>query len=332
MNNIGLKIALTFDVEPNSSYYTEKTGDKFSGLTKAAPKVLEVFSKNKVPATWFITHDKEHKVDVDYPWLVEDMNENGEIGCHVHFRNYSVEKSWYDSSLDFQKEIIGDATHSLRDMGFRVQSFRGGNNFFNENTLKVLEEFGYKTDSSVVPGFCATPYSGFLVDHKQRLYSKPYFPTYTNHCIPGKSKILEIPITVRSYARFHMKFFSLLLGRPMSVVGLPYALFKDISVVTKDSLKLFEKEFPIVLTAHPYNFIDNTVEKINNLGSFIIKAKNELHAQFVTIDEVTKNYSDIVYPFENQIQPFILTTRNMFQFINRMPFLRKYMKNIMHRA
>lgn len=183
-------IALTIDVEPNSMEILERTGEKFTGLTKAMPKFLNIVNKHKVPATWFITHDYWSKIDQEFPLLVEEMNENGEIGCHAHFRR---DKEIYYRDYKFQMEIVGDATQGLRAQGFDVQSFRGGANFFDETTLRVLKELDYKVDSSVVPGLLAERVSGFEVNHKQRLSAKPYFLSLTNHCIPGDSGILEIP-------------------------------------------------------------------------------------------------------------------------------------------
>jgi peptidoglycan/xylan/chitin deacetylase (PgdA/CDA1 family) len=322
-----LTIALTFDVEANSWYYVEKTGEKYSGLTKAMPRVLDILFDRGVPATWFITHDREQRIDQEFPSLVEKMNENGEIGCHVHFLIGAGPSSRFEQSIVSQMELIENATLLLRARGFRVCSFRGGNNFFDENTLKVLEKLGYLIDSSVVPGYCSTLYPGFVVNHKRRLSSKPYFPSYFDHCVPGNSKILEIPIAICPYARFQSRFLSIFLGRPMSIFGRPDLKIRQIKVIMKDSLKMLRSLIPIVLTAHPYNFLSNPIERAQDLDSFIMNAKEELNARFVTLNEIGKKHSDTTYSFENQIPMLSITTSTFLHYVDRMPLLRKHARS-----
>jgi peptidoglycan/xylan/chitin deacetylase (PgdA/CDA1 family) len=127
--------ALTMDVEPNITRIVNETGDKYSGLTESTPALLDILKAHEVPFTWFITHDYWGKIDIKFPSLIEKMSKNGEIGCHVHFRR---NKERYFTDYNFQLEIIKKATNSLREQGYPVKSFRGGNLFFNKNTLRVL--------------------------------------------------------------------------------------------------------------------------------------------------------------------------------------------------
>ena len=214
-----IKIVLSMEVEPNSTNFLVKTGEKYSGITRVLPNLLDMLSKYKIPVTWFITHDYWSKIDQEFPQLVDRMHDNGEIGCHVHFRK---EKEIYLTDYNFQMELIGRATYFLRDKGFNVTSFRGGNFFFDENTLKVLEELNFEIDSSVVPGLYLKPYPALTIDHKERISNEPYFPSYANHCIPGKSKILEVPISICPYFKFNGKTISVLM---------PYSISKDMMML-----------------------------------------------------------------------------------------------------
>ena len=322
-----LRIALTFDVENNSLFYIEKTGEKYSGLTKAIPKVLEMLREQKVPGTYFIAHDNENKIDQEFPSLVESMNENGEIGCHIHFRRGSEKGSPYERSIDFQNSIIGDSTNFLRDIGFDVRSFRGGANFFDENTIKVLEKFDYLTDSSVVPGLYSEPAKGLVVDHKQRLYSKPYFPSHSNHCVPGGSKILEIPISVCPKIRFHNNIFSIFLGRPMFMCNSADVLLNKIDIITYDSMKTMHQSIPIVMTAHSYDFLINTEKRTHDLELFIKRVREELNAKFVTLNEIRNDYIDRKYDLENKTAVFSLTSSDVLQYVNRVSFIRNILKH-----
>lgn len=323
MSDFVLKIALTFDVEHNSSYYFEKLGEKNSGLTKAAPEVLEMLTKQRVPGTWFIAHDNENKIDQEFPSLVEKMNENGEIGCHVHFRKGSGNNSAYERSMSFQTDIIGNSTRSLREIGFDVRSFRGGAYFFDENTLRVLESLEYRTDSSVVPGLYSKPVTDLVVDHKRRLFSKPYFPSHANHCIPGNSKILEIPISICPCIRLHHKLFSFFIGRPMLICDPPDVLLRELNIISNDSMKLAQQLLPVVLSAHSYDFLINTTKQIRDLELFITTAREKMNARFVTLEDIRKEYFNKTYQCENLESLFTVTTSDVLQYVNRVPFLRK---------
>ena len=152
MANESLKIALTFDVEANCSEVEQQTRKRFSGITDAMPKILDLFDVHGVSATWFIQHDYELEADEMFPKIIDRMKENGEVGCHVHFRNGATKANRYQHDISFQQKIIENATNALRGKGFPVYSFRGGANFFDESTLSVLEALNYKIDSSVIPG------------------------------------------------------------------------------------------------------------------------------------------------------------------------------------
>jgi hypothetical protein len=318
-------IALTIDVEPNTTEILQRTGSKHSGLSKAMPRFLEIVNCNKVPVTWFVTHDNWSKVDQDFPLLVENMNDNGEIGCHVHFRR---NKEVYYKDYNFQSEIVGDATRGLRSQGFNVQCFRGGANFFDETTVKVLKELDYKVDSSVVPGLFAERAPGFEANHKQRLFAKPYFLSAENHCMPGDSGILEIPLSVCTYFRLHQKKVAVAFGRAISICRPAQNLIKDIKTLESESLKLFGQTMPAVLTAHPYDFLDNIDEQMRNLEAFINKAKEELNAEFVTLQQVREKYVNKNYSLEFDQPKFILTSQDLLQLSKKLPILQKLLKRL----
>ena len=278
-----VRCALTIDVEPNIIEIMTKTGEKYSGLTKAMPKLLDILTEHEISATWFITHDYWGKINREFPSLVERMSNNGEIGCHVHFRG---EKEVYYTGYDFQMELIERATNSLRDQGFDVNSFRGGNHFFNENTLRVLEELNYEVDSSVLPGLYSKPYPDLIVNHKERLSTKPYFPSYTNHCIPGSSKILEIPLAVYPYFQFNTRLVSVLIARQLSMPLTGEHLLR-INRMIKKGIK--EDFIPIVLSAHPWNFLDSMERQLQYLEEFIVDMKS-LDVKFVTLKEIRREW------------------------------------------
>lgn len=283
MEGSSIRLALTIDVEPNSIEIVTKTGEKYSGLTEAMPKLLDILTEHKISATWFITHDYWGKIDQEFPSLVERMSNNGEIGCHAHFRR---EKEVYYTDYDFQMEIIERATNSLRSKGFDVKSFRGGNLFFDENTLRVLEELNYETDSSVFPGIYSKPYPDLIVNHKKRLSIKPYFPSCMNHCIPGSSNVLEIPLACYPYFQFNTRLVSVFIARslPMPLTG------EDLLRINGRIKKMIKKDFPpIVLSVHPWNFLDDMEKRLQYLEEFILDMKS-LAVKFVTLKEIRREW------------------------------------------
>ena len=279
-NKNSLRCAITIDIEPNLTRIVNKTGDKYSGITKAMPKLLDLLAKHSVPFTWFITHDYWGKMNQEFPSLVERMSNNGEIGCHVHFRN---EKE-YHTDYNFQVDLIKKATNSLREQGFNVKSFRGGNLFFNEHTLKVLEDLNYEVDSSVYPGMYLERHNNLTINHKQCTSIKPYFLSNTNHCIPGSSKILEIPVTVHPYFQLNTRLVSFFISR-----SLPTPLTSEYLLRTHNfSKKIIRKDssIPIVILAHPWEFIDNTEKKLKYLEKFILSMKSS-DVKFVTLNQMS---------------------------------------------
>lgn len=309
-----IRLALTVDVEPNITDIVTETGEKYSGLTQAMPKLLDVLTEHKISATWFITHDYWGKIDQEFPSLVERMSNNGEIGCHVHFRR---EREVYYTDYDFQMELIARATNSLRDYGYNVKSFRGGNLFFDENTLRVLEELNYEVDSSVLPGTYSRPYPNLIVNHKERLSSKPYFPSYGNHCIPGSSKILEIPLSVYPYFQFNTRLVSVFIARQ-----LPMPLTAEHSLRTNGMIKkMIKKDFVlIVLSVHPYNFLDGIEKRLQYLEDFIVDMKS-LDAKFVTLKELRREWKR---KGEVPKEPrFIITTSDILKLAK--PILKRWM-------
>jgi len=271
--------ALTMDVEPNISRIVNKTGDLYTGLTKSTPALLDILKKHEVPFTWFITHDYWGKISIKFPSIVKKMSKIGEIGCHVHFRR---KEERYYTDYNFQLELIKNATNSLREQGYPVKSFRGGNLFFNKNTLRVLEELDYEVDSSVSPGLYVKHYD-LIVDHRACNYTTPYFPSYDNHCISGNSKILEIPISIYPYFHFKTRFVSFFITKNISIPLTKENYLKTINrikkIINNNSIVI------LVLNFHPWNLLGNTEYKLRNIEEFILFLKS-FNTRFVTMIEL----------------------------------------------
>ena len=109
------------------------------------------------------------------------------MACH----GLTHEKDEFLKTRQEQEQNIKKATQIIQNtMGHRPVGFRAPCLRANETTLKVLEEFGYVYDSSVVPTFVPS-YYGYLFAPK-----KPYYPSASFMSKEGSHKLLEIPVSV----------------------------------------------------------------------------------------------------------------------------------------
>jgi hypothetical protein len=212
---------------------------------------------------------------------VDRLNEVGEIGTHVHFRN---ENGVFNSDVEFQKILIENATDYLRNIGFDIQSFRGGDHFFNNDTLKILENLNYSIDSSVMQGFSRIMQDNFSVNHcskkKEIIINKPYFMSYDDYLVSGNSPILEIPVT-------NLLFF---LKKPNFFLPFPVAGNNKIGPISNFAFSLtkifnfINKDLPIVLLFHDFTFRGK--HNMNYFNHFVEQCSNDNNIEFVTLREV----------------------------------------------
>ncbi len=284
--------ALTIDVEPNVRRMLADYG-KWSGLEVAGPALLDVLEEFNVPCTWFITHDSWAKINCSHPALVERMASNGEIGCHVHFAEHDDvgNNDRYDVSAEYQRQAIETATQSLKTCGFTVRSFRGGSGYFDVNTLRILEQLDYMIDSSVLPGlYTGNRIPGFVVDHRRCALWYPYHPSRKDHCQPGDSSILEIPVfrypvfqvetrilRILGYLNFSLK--NCLLGDPFQ------ALTKLKALIRRNSLN-----YAIVFGYHTWEFLPTIETQLTNLRAFL-KQSQAMGIHFCVLSEIARSYS-----------------------------------------
>jgi len=290
-----VKIAITIDVEG----YQRAGKDKYKCVEKTIPKLISLFNQSNIKITWFIVHDRWDTITKKFPFFIDKMDKNGELGCHVHFMD---KKNKYNIAYDFQKELIGDATKFLRNKGFDIASFRGGAYFFNQDTLKVLEELNYLVDSSVIPGYYALHASngiikrkfvnffpnkninGIEINHKNNSNLSPYYLSKQNYNKKGNSKILEIPLVVNPILNIDIGCFSRFLSLPISLIS----AINDFSIIDRLIKRKYSDSY-IVLNSHPINFYNNLDIKLKKLNNFIKEYKKR-KVEFSTLREIYDDY------------------------------------------
>lgn len=145
--------------------------------------------------------------------------ENCELGTHLHgdllepqrrvFELANAETSDMQCSYPYEIEYrkLSNLTNLFKvKFGYRPSSFRAGRFGAGNNTILLLEELGYRVDSSITPGIDWNFPEGranFLEAKEQ-----PYFPSKQNILKEGDSKVLEVPISIvsPSFRRFIHSF------------------------------------------------------------------------------------------------------------------------------
>lgn len=177
-------VCITIDTEgdsannPNSSYL---------GIHIILPKLLDLFDKFKIKATFFIQEDKICQAGSLFTNLWNSLKEQGhEIGYHVH--------GIIQASPEEREAILTQGIRKFKDSGLDPVSYRAGRFHLNGPLLKILEKNNIKYDSSVVPGLREVFKNGIERCNHIGAPTKPYFPSYEDHTKPGDSKIFELPI------------------------------------------------------------------------------------------------------------------------------------------
>lgn len=114
----------------------------------------------------------------------------------------------------------------------------------------------------------------------------------------------------------------------MSICRPTRSLIKNIETLENDSLKLLGHSIPVVLSAHPYDFLDNIGRRIYDLENFIVVANEALNAEFVTLEQIRESYVDRRYSFEFMESKFVLTSNDLLRLAHNLAFFQKLLKKL----
>ena len=234
---------ITNDVETTSILnhkLSDKTGEFV--LKQGMPRLLELYSKHNVKATFFFTGYIAQR----FPEVVKMIIPYGhEIGSHGY--SHEVNQAFDVLSLKEQKEHLRMSKKILEDIsGQEVISFRAPAARVSHNTVEALLETGFRIDSSVSSqrldmfmSFGALKKLNWLT--APRL---PYFTDENNIFKKGNSELYEIPISA--------------FGFPY--IGTFMRISPSINRMTRNLLH-FETKLnnrPFVFLTHPNEFINET--------------------------------------------------------------------------
>ncbi|MBD3230103.1 MAG: polysaccharide deacetylase family protein [Candidatus Lokiarchaeota archaeon] len=130
-----MKIAITVDLESDlgmGSYY---------GLKIGLPKILEIFDKENIRGTFFITGNIIDK----FPSLIKKLSKNHEIGMHGTYNHRRLNKY----SQKIKNDIIEIKEKIERITEKPICGFRAPFLDIDVKLLKDLKNLGFKYDSSL---------------------------------------------------------------------------------------------------------------------------------------------------------------------------------------
>lgn len=149
------KLILTIDTEgPRGSdpvlyQIWGKVGEEYYGI----PKIIEICDQYSVTGLFFV--DIPEIYDCGYEKIKEVvlyiLEKGHDVGMHIHPHHFPDETRHFlfDYSYDEQYEIIKKCTDAFVEMtGKPPVSFRAGKYGANYDTLKIIDELGYKYDFS----------------------------------------------------------------------------------------------------------------------------------------------------------------------------------------
>lgn len=252
---------ITNDVETTSILnhkLRDKTGEFV--LNQGMPRLLDLYGKYGVKATFFFTG---HIARL-YPQVVKMAHERGhEVGSHG--LTHEVSKAFDVMSPEEQLSHLKQSKQILEDIvGEEVVSFRAPAARVGKQFPKVLQEAGFKVDSSVSSqrmdmmfSFGALKKLNWLVAPR-----KAYFTQENNIFRKGDSGILEIPISA--------------MGFPY--IGTFMRIAPALNRLTRNVLycETLCNGRQFVFLTHPNEFIDEDLET----GEIERRAKNYLSYLF----------------------------------------------------
>ena len=257
------KLAITVDIEdwyhipsvcgsPFSVYrdvdeFFEKWTERYDYLTEPTTRVLALFEKYNIRATFFVVAD----VIQHYPGLVESIADHGhEIACHGLHHACKIDsktKKPLLSPSEFEKRTKQAKTMLEKVSGENVIGYRAPNALVGGWMLDSLENIGFKYDSSV----CVNSIYNKTDSDLAGVSSTPYFPQKNSLRPAERRDIIELP-----WAYYDMGF-------KIPTSGGPMLRFFGANILLSGLLQSLRRG-TTVLYFHP---IDISLEKFPEIGN-----------------------------------------------------------------
>lgn len=215
--------------------------NKVENAPQDLSKTLDLLERFKTDATFFVVGEIAQR----YPELIEKIRDGGH---EVAFHGADHEPLWEKNAETFRSEIrLFNSTVGKNCLGFRAPSFSLDNR--TGWALKILEESGYRYDSSIFP--VRTSLYGV-----QNAPLKPYKPSVNDVASEDPDgKIMEFPLLVYPLSRFRLP-----------AAGGFYLRFLPVNFMLKAVEKANKNGYPAVLYFHTWELNPETPRL--NLGFY----------------------------------------------------------------
>lgn len=218
---------------------------RYDYLSKPTINVLNILQELSIRATFFVVADVvEH-----YPGLVENIAERGhEIACHgLHHacKIHPKTKKPLMTKAGFKERTIEAKTILEKAIGREVIGYRAPNGYIAGWMIDILEEIGFKYDSSVSVNSVYNKSDSLL----RNVDTRPYYPDNAS-LEPGSKKrgFIEIPWP---YFQFLVKFPTgggpvlRFFGAKYIIRGLNESLKRGDTVFYFHPIDISDEDFPL---------------------------------------------------------------------------------------
>lgn len=253
-----MKLHLSVDTEVDN-LWDKSDGTGLENLS-AIPRFQELCDDFSFSPTYLVTYPV-----ADLPRgrdILGDIVKSGraEIGAHLHpwtcppieqitKNDHYHHPCPHHLPLDlFRRKMINLTAKIKESFGKDPITYRGGRWGIIGSHLPILEELGYKVDTTVTPQISWK----IIARASKEKYGinfadaplNPYYPSTDNISMPGESKILEIPITVLPVKRPHFSriFHSMANSRLVIVarrLGFGPQMLRPLPQIGRRAFKVF---------------------------------------------------------------------------------------------
>lgn len=214
-------------------------------------KILTIFRKYNIPATFFVTGQVLEK----YRSLAETWAHNFEIACHTFSHTY-----WNALDVGQREKELADFISLYKTIfSASPKGFRAPSHIIDNEAMKLLEQKGFLYDSSVVPHY--PPFKKYRGYQGRRPLNPHYLSGSRLFEIPLQGQVFGIPLAGAWFSKMPFWFYRILF-------------------------EVYSPKF-LTLSLHSWDSLDekclNTLDKVLNL----LKSKNY---NFKNGAEILQNY------------------------------------------
>lgn len=212
MNNIYLAVTIDTECDKGAKWKVKQPLSFMNIYNGVVNNLQPIFDKHHVKATYLLSPEIiNDSLSVE---VFKSFRQRVELGTHLHSEfiepeanfnctNTSQYQSDFDS--DIERVKLENLTTLFKQIfGYQPLSFRAGRFGISKHSLQILQDLGYKVDSSVTPDTqWRNQVSGNVVNFFGAPY-QPYYPSKEDFRKDGEMDILQVPVTLINKKLFRL--------------------------------------------------------------------------------------------------------------------------------